>query len=87
MECPACSSDCAYEIEPCRVYRCCVCGCLFGEMYRGESYSFVRSQWCECKTTSKDEKPFDLMILGSDGLKRRHGWYHALGCKGVTQVG
>ena len=60
--------------------------------YKGESYSYVKPYmtgglgWDEIKAADERAVPYDLMVLGSDGRTRRHGWYDPQ-TKRITQVG
>lgn len=53
-------------------------------MYLGESYEIVLPQWDSEK--SPVEIPYDLVVLGSNGIERRHGWFNPA-TKRITQTG
>jgi hypothetical protein len=66
-----------------------MCGALYTTraIYRGDSYQAVLPGWDgvgACATG--EERYFDLEVLGSDGLARRHGWYNPT-TKRITQTG
>jgi len=85
MNCPACSSQKYQKTDIAGVRKCSNCGAVYGSCYKGESYAIVLPFF------SKDPNPraqvyFDLIVLGSDGLERRHGWYNPADQR-ITQVG
>ena len=49
------------------------CGCISGTLYRGELGRVVISQFVDGPVADEDIIPFDLTILGSDGVSRFHG--------------
>ena len=56
------------------VYQCPKCTAVFGTCYKGESYSIVKP-WMSDRTDMNNAQYYDLTILGSDGITRRHGWF------------
>lgn len=86
-QCPGCSSKRSKphaEVSGVRV--CAKCGALFTEraIYKGESFQLVLPQWDTAE--APEERYFDLEVLGSQGLERRHGWYNPA-TQRITQVG
>ena len=66
------------------VFECPHCGAVQGECYKGESYGIVKAFFS--KEPVAREVYYDLTVLGSDGIERRHGWFDpATGY--ITQVG
>jgi hypothetical protein len=84
MSCPACSSENHCETGTVGVFECGNCKAIHGRCYRGEGYKFYTPQWHE----GSDGETFylDLELLGSDGLKRFHGWIDRQ-TKKIVQVG
>jgi len=68
---------------------CSKCGAMFtapGEtIYRGDSYNYV-SPMMSRRTDMDGAKYFDLMVLGSNGVERRHGWFDP-DTKLILQIG
>jgi hypothetical protein len=82
--CPACGKTRKVIISmKDSIYECKSCGCLYGNPILGQSYKYVKSSMT---ATWTEEKPFDLLCLGSQGVVRRHGWYDPKS-KRITQVG
>ena len=53
--------------------RCCPkCGAVFGTVYKGESYKLVKPWMGD--GSFDNAFYYDLEVLGSDGITRRHGW-------------
>ena len=75
-----------------RLYRCLACSCLHGEVNKGTSYGYVKPymtgglSWDEIKAADERAVPYDITVIGSDGLTRRHGWFDPQ-TKLITQVG
>lgn len=84
IQCPACGGS-RSKVEGISTRRCSRCQCVFGQVYKGESYGIVKPGWCQCGNV-EDDVPYDLTVLGSAGIERRHGFYHPA-CRGITQVG
>lgn len=74
------------------IYRCGGCGGLVGSCYKGDSYGLVRPYFVSAQRaaefTAAEEagRYYDLQVLGSDGVSRRHGWYDPE-TRGIIQVG
>lgn len=85
--CPACSSP---KSKPHAVagVRVCSCGAHYTTraIYLGDSYAVVLPRWHSGEERPEDLRYFDLETLGSEGLGRRHGWFHA-GTREIVQVG
>jgi|GEM_PF-1375476 len=86
-ECPACSGK-RHHPHPkhAQVFTCARCGALHGTCYKGDSYALVLPYWHEGEENPEDTRYFDLEVLGSAGVERRHGWYHTK-TKRITQTG
>ena len=89
-KCPACDST-SSKAHPVAdgVVTCAKCGALYTTraIYKGVSTSLVLPIWAATGACAPgDERYFDLMSLGSDGLARRHGWYNPA-TKRITQTG
>lgn len=80
MICPACSAENAREVSLAsqpyvRFHRCKSCGCRFGTLRSGDSFSVVNRQLTGDPDKIAREVPFDFTILASDGVKRLHGFF------------
>jgi len=88
--CPACSHVRGNKADAKGVYTCKSCGGIFhnsGYLYLGDSYTYVLPQWdAEGACRIEDQRYFDLTVLGSKGIERRHGWFNPA-TKRITQVG
>ena len=69
-----------YGVEVCRK-----CGAVYGTCYKGESYEIVLPYW-DVEQSNVEQRYFDLVLLGSEGKERTHGWYNPK-TKKITQVG
>jgi len=85
-KCPACGSKKRKATKLFDVFVCGRCGALYGECWKGESYSFVLPHWETGKYYPHEVRYYDLTVLGSDGIERRHGWYLPR-TKRIVQVG
>ena len=89
VTCPACDTTGNQTEITCSVFRCGDCGCLHGSCYKGDSYSYVKPFFApEGATEAADERarPYDLAVVGSEGVSRRHGWFDPQ-TGYITQVG
>jgi len=92
-KCPACGAQesNAREVEGYRgsVVKCNDCGGIYtregSSIYKGDSYNLVKP-WMSDRPDMEDACYFDLTVLGSDGVTRRHGWYDPQ-TKMILQVG
>lgn len=88
--CPACNRVKGNKADAKGVFTCSACGALFhneGLLYLGDSYSYVLPSWDADGACPVDaQRYFDLTVLGSKGLDRRHGWFNPA-TKRITQVG
>ena len=86
--CPACSSTSSRAHERSGVRVCAACSCVFTErpIWRGDSFEIVLPAWDETDPALVEERPFDLTVVGSDGLERRHGWFNPA-TRRITQTG
>lgn len=82
MECPCCDKELTVKAINAKylgiigVRECSHCGAVFGQCYKGDSYRVVLPQWHAGETTPEDLFYYDLSVVGSAGLERRHGWAH-----------
>lgn len=68
------------------IFECPHCGAIQGQCYKGDSYSIVKPFMAKEVAAGTREVYYDLDVLGSDGITRRHGWFDpATGY--ITQVG
>lgn len=71
-------------------HECLDCGAIYGELlYLSSSFSKVKHTWCDCQVGTMQEltpRYYDFIGLTSEGMKRRHGWYHTE-CGGIIQTG
>lgn len=87
MECPCCGGKRHHEIRYCAVYECKRCGAIHGTCYKGDSYSLVKPWFSQLPDPDPSEwRYFDLKVLGSKGVERRHGWFNPED-KCILQVG
>ena len=89
-KCPACDStnSKAHEVVD-DVVTCAECGALYTTrvIYKGISSALVLPLFdAPGACAPGDERYFDLMSLGGDGLARRHGWYNPA-TRRISQVG
>lgn len=88
--CPGCDNVRGNKVDARGVYTCARCAGIFhnqGLLYLGDSYNYVLPHWDEngaCKV--EDQRYYDLTVLGSQGVVRRHGWFNPA-TKRITQVG
>lgn len=86
MQCPACNSKSLTEIKTASVYTCDDCGAIFGQTHLGDSYAYVKPMFVSEESPVEEIRYFDFTCIGSDGVTRRHGWYHP-STKKIVQVG
>jgi len=69
---------------------CRACGCVFTTegraLYKGDSYAIVGATMTSCPEATARQVAYDLTVLGSDGVTRRHGFFDPR-TKRITQVG
>lgn len=85
--CPACSGslkakDGRVDLDECR--RC--GGVVSQSMYKGDSFEVVLPFFETGSYEPEEERYFDLTVVGSEGVERRHGWYLPR-TRRITQVG
>lgn len=72
------------------VVKCSKCSAIFtlgdNAIYLGDSYAIVSPHFTNDPTADTRSVYFDLMVLGSKGAQRRHGWFDPT-TKLITQVG
>jgi ribosomal protein L37AE/L43A len=88
--CPGCDHARGNKPDAKGVYHCQGCGGIFhtsGTLYLGDSYAYVLPYWdAPGACATEDQRYYDLTVLGSEGVTRRHGWYNPK-TKRITQVG
>lgn len=91
--CPCCSAKQTYSTEVeghhGSVVKCRKCGAVYTpdgcSIYRGESYGLVSPHMSD-REDMAGAVYYDLRVLGSAGVARRHGWYDPQ-TKLILQVG
>ena len=92
MNCPCCDAKVTQKtlntkyMDIVGVHECPKCGAVFGECYKGDSYSIVLPYWEMDDPTFDNAFYYDLEVLGSDGVEHRHGWAHRE-TRRIIQVG
>lgn len=86
MQCPACNGKRSSETAVHGVYKCRRCEAIFGQCYLGDSYLLVSPYMAAEPVPVEQLRFFDLTTLGSQGVRRSHGWYDPA-TKLVHQVG
>jgi hypothetical protein len=84
--CPSCSTKRGIRKIDGRASECPRCGCIFGEMYLGDSYNYVLPYWETQAIPAEKTRPYDFTCLGSQGITRRRGWFNPE-TKRITQTG
>ena len=73
-----------------RVVQCKKCEAIYtlegSSIYLGDSYAIVLPRFTTDTTADTRSIYFDLTVLGSGGVQRRHGWFDPT-TKLITQVG
>ena len=88
-KCPACDSTSSKPHTTDGVVTCAQCGALYTTrpIYKGVSTKLVLPSMDAIGACApEDQRYFDLMSLGGDGLERRHGWYNPA-TRRITQTG
>jgi hypothetical protein len=89
IQCPACNSTrIALGKVRISVHECRKCGAVFGDCYKGDSYTIVLPYFHTDPASVAPEaaRYYDLTVLGSAGIERRHGWFDP-DTKRILQVG
>ena len=68
------------------VYECPHCGTVQGQCYKGDSYKVVLPYWDNTNCNPDTWVGYDLTVLGSDGVTRRHGFFNPETHR-ITQTG
>lgn len=84
--CPACSHPGRRGTDTPGVFTCRRCGALYGDCYKGDSYRLVLPVFTTEAVPPEQCRYYDLTVLGSDGVTRRHGWYD-VATRLIAQVG
>jgi hypothetical protein len=85
--CPACSGslkskDGRLDLDECRR-----CEAVVSQtMYKGDSFEVVLPFFETGSYEPEEQRYFDLTVVGSEGVERRHGWYLPR-TRRMTQVG
>lgn len=77
-QCPACGGKRLKReyIDRVSVQRCKRCDALLAEhIYLGDSYTLVKPYMATEPVPPEKLRYYDIYAVGSEGLKRRHGWY------------
>ena len=80
FECPACSGRRHVHVGvngrtfP-SLYSCERCGCVHGSGYKGDVLSVVLVGTLRGESASGESLPFNVEMVGSDGVTRSHGWF------------
>ena len=85
MKCPACSKIRGVKSIAIGIYECPKCNAIFGQCYLGDSYKYVLPRF-DKSIDKVEERYFDFLCAGSQGITRRHGWFNPA-TKCLTQVG
>ena len=86
MTCPACSHPHSTPTRVTGVEECCRCGALHGQCYTGDSYTLVLPRMTAENVPPERWRYYDLMLVGSDGQSRQHGWFDSE-TRLVVQIG
>lgn len=86
MGCPNCGGKRKKETAVIGTFECQKCGAIFGQCYLGESYELVEPFFTTENVPPEKTRYYDIECLGSDGIKRRHGWFDPV-TKLIVQVG
>jgi hypothetical protein len=73
--CPACNGKRRKATGHPGVFECRRCGALYGECWKGDSYALVLPVMTADPVPPERCRYYDLTVLGSDGVTRRHGWF------------
>lgn len=85
--CPGCDNPTGWKLtSQTQVFVCSHCEGLVGTCYQGDSFALVRPVFSRTTCPPAVQRYFDLTVLGSDGVSRRHGWYNPQ-TRTVEQVG
>ena len=68
------------------IYKCSICGAIYGMCYLGQSYEFVLPYMTEDDVPPEETSYYDFTCIGSKGVTRRHGWYQP-STRLIVQVG
>jgi DNA-directed RNA polymerase subunit RPC12/RpoP len=86
MQCPSCNSKRFAKTATSGVYQCVKCEAIFGTCTKGDSYNIVLPYFAKTEPSAESLRYYDLTVLGSDGITRRHGWFNPQ-TKLISQVG
>ena len=87
MTCTACNHSHFSPTAHHSVITCNGCGGVQGTITRGDITQFVHlHRWHTGDERPEDLRFFDFTILGSEGVSRSHGFFHAV-TKDVVQFG
>lgn len=84
--CPACNGKRRNPTAHPMVFECRRCGAIYGDCYKGESYEIVLPYMAEAEVPPERCRYYDLTVLGSDGITRRHGWFDP-DSRRIVQIG
>ena len=86
VSCPACNGKRSRQTETVGIRECVRCRAIFGMCYKGESYGLVLPVFSDLPSSPLDTRYYDLTVLGSAGIERRHGWFDTRNRK-IVQTG
>jgi len=84
--CPACGATQHRSTPVGGVVECALCGALHGTCTLGESYHLIPPVFSRREAQPDELRPYDLEIVGPDGIGRRHGWYD-IETGAIAQIG
>lgn len=84
--CGCCGSRLGFNTNVSGVWICSKCGGINGSCYRGDAYNFVNLTSMQSDCPPERQRYFDLTVLGSDGVRRVHGFFD-VETKSVVQFG
>ena len=73
--CPCCDGKRRKATDYAGVFECSRCGAIYGECWKGDSYALVLPRMTARPVPPERCRYYDLTVLGSDGVTRRHGWF------------
>lgn len=84
--CPACNGKRRNPTAQAGVFECRRCGAIYGDCTKGDSYALVSPVMTPSPVPPERCRYYDLTVLGSDGVARRHGWFDTE-TRRIVQIG
>ena len=81
LDCPLCGKSAHRDYMVPGVHQCLECGAVVGRCYKGDSYKIVSGRFvpetflADTALMQAEQRYYDLTVLGSTGIERRHGWF------------